>query len=61
MTIVLDPATQKLYSLYWGESDNFEKLRCKEIMMDEAKKSCSDGQDYVKIQRLDEALIQEAA
>jgi len=55
MTIVLDPDTERLHALFWEESDGFRELRTREIQRAEAVDYCAHG-DYVKIQRLSEAM-----
>lgn len=53
---MLDSDTGKLYSLYWGESDNFKKLQVKEITMEQAVEDCTHSLDYVTMQRLDDVV-----
>jgi hypothetical protein len=56
MTIILDPETHKIYSLYWSGNDDFKRLRAREITMEQAQMDCKDSHDYLKIQRIKDAL-----
>ena len=44
--------------MFWGESDNFEKLQKRELGLEQVKEDCAHG-DYVRLQRLDEVMMEE--
>ena len=58
MTIILDPSSGKFYSLCWHEFDDFEKLQCKEIPLEQVNELCTNSHDYVKIQDINIALYE---